>query len=180
MRQVTMIIAVLACIAAIPIVSAAAMSVGIGSMTGAQGSSLDVPLIVGNAKDLGSMDIVIYYDPAVLSVVSVEKGSLNQGMISANTDTPGIISMGLLDPAGMNGDGAVAVIRFKAIGANGATTPLGISSVLAYNVKTHIDIQTASNGGTFTVKQGSAGAPGFEAVMGILSVVSLLIIRKIK
>ena len=179
MTEIKVLIAFCICCSFVGSVSAAAMNIGIGTVSGNTGSIIDVPVTISNAKDLGSMDIVVSYDPAVLSVVSVEKGTLNKGMIMANSDTPGTIAIGIVDANGINGEGAVANIRFKVIGPNGATSPLKITNVLAYNVKTHSDIQTATSSGTITVKQGGLGIPGFGVVSAALAGMIVLMLRKV-
>lgn len=179
MDYIKVLIAFCICCSFVSMVSAAAMNIGIGTISGGTGSTIDVPVTISNAKDLGSMDIVVSYDPAVLSVVSVEKGILNNGMIMANSDTPGTIAIGIVDANGINGEGAVAVIRFKVNGPNGATSPLTITSVLAYNVKTHSDIQTATSSGTVTVKEGGMRTPGFEVVTAVLAGMIVLVLRKV-
>jgi len=162
-----------------PAVSAAAMTVSTGTASGGPGSIIDVPVSVDNAKDLGSMDIIVSYDPSVLSVVSVDKGPLNKGMISANTETPGTVSIGIVDAGGINGNGAVAVMKLKISGSVGASSPLRIEQAMAYDVKTHVDIQTVTTSGIFTVKQTGLGAPLPEIVpFAALSVAGIFSWRK--
>lgn len=158
MRVLTILLTALVICVVLPSVSAAGMTVGAGSATAAPGSTFDIPVTVTNARDLGSMDLSISYDPGVISIVSVEKGSLNKGLLSANTDTPGTVTIVIVDSQGMNGDGPVAVIKCKAAGTDGTTT-MTVSSVLAYNVKSHVDIRTERSAGIVTVKNGGVGAP---------------------
>jgi hypothetical protein len=158
MKTVPAVLALLFCCLFASPVSAAALTVSAGTVNGGPGSTVTIPVNVENAKDLGSMDIVISYDPSVLSAVSVDKGSLNKGMISSTTDMPGIISLGIVDADGINGNGAVAEITMKVTGADGASSTLSIDRVLAYDARTHLDIQTVTGSGTFTVKQGGPGA----------------------
>jgi hypothetical protein len=177
----------LACLAAmIWATPVAAMTVAVGSATGAPGDIVEIPITVEGAKNLGSMDILITYDPAVLSVDSVDSGALNTGLLSVNKDTAGTVSIGIVDANGINGEGAIAVIKFKVTGGNGATSALAISNILAYDVKTHVDIQTTTSGGTFTVNQPQQGGqksnvtPGFETAAGVLAVALLVVIRKVR
>lgn len=177
----------LVCIALLCIIvytgpAAAEMTVSIADSHGGPGSSVDIPVSVENADNLGSMDIVISYDPSVLSVISVEKGSLNKGMISADTTTPGIVSIGIVDAGGINGNGPVAVLKVKVTGEKGASGPLRIDRLLANNVKTHIDIQAGTHDGTFSVQSGGLGVPlpAYLACASIIIAVVVAVRKKIK
>jgi hypothetical protein len=169
---------ILVCILILPGVSAIAMTVSTGTSSGGSGSIIDVPISVDNAKDLGSMDIIVSYDPSVISIVSVDKGTLNKGMISANTETTGMVSIGIVDAGGINGNGAVAVMKINITGSEGAASPLHIEQVLAYDVKTHVDIQTTTNSGTVTVKKTGPGAPLPMEVSLIALVAAVILFTK--
>jgi hypothetical protein len=119
-----------------------------------------VPVTVSGANNLGSMDFLISYDSSVLVAQGVEKGSLNKGMISANTTVPGLISVSIADSGGMTGTGDVAVILFAVNGSAGATSPLALANVQAYDAGTYLDVPLTLSDGTFTVVAGPSGGTG--------------------
>ena len=157
-------------------VSAADMAVSIADVSGASGSSIDIPILVKDAQNLGSVDISVTYDPSVLNVISVEKGSANKGMISSKTDVPGVVSIGIVDAAGITGSGDIAVMRCKIVGAAITVSPLTITSVKAYDAKTFNDIKTIKSSGTLTVKGKGLGVPGFEAAIAVLAFAGVMVI----
>lgn len=162
-------------------VAAAPMGVAINDSTAAPGSTVEVPIAVSGAQGLGGIDLLVSYDPAVLNATSVEKGPLLKGMLSANTDTPGYVSLSAIDPDGINGEGPLVMVRFRVIGANGASSPLSITRVTAYDVGTYLDQPAAPRDGTFTVSGGPGGAaPGFGAGIAAASLAALclLVLRR--
>ena len=159
---------------------AAGLSLGIADASGSTGSTVDVPVTVQEAQNIGALDIGIMYDPEVLSVVSVEKGSLVRGMFVSNTGTPGILTLGMIDTQGMTGSGPVAVVRFRVTGAARTESPLEFLEVLAYDLTSHDPLAMTQNGGTFTVTAEAAPAggtiPGFDALaaLGALGVIGAI------
>lgn len=158
------------------VVSAADMRVAIADTTGGSGSSIDIPIVVTDAQNLGSVDIVVTYDPSVLNVISIEKGSANKGMISSKTDVPGVVSISIVDPAGITGQGDIAVMRCKIVGGTGTISPLTITSLKAYNAKTLIDVKTIKSSGTLTVKSKGLGVPGFEVAIAVLACAGVIVL----
>jgi hypothetical protein len=173
-KKTIITIALLACF--IPCAPAALLTVGVSNVTAAPGSTVDVPVTVSGAQGLGSMDLAMSYDPAAVSVVSVDKGSLGKGLFSSNTGKPGIVTVSIADPAGISGDGSVAIIKVKVNGDAGTTSDIAIYNVLAYDVKTHLEIPVQKTDGMLTVKKGGWGLPGFgfAAVAGALVVLGVL------
>ncbi len=144
---------------------ASALTVKVSDASGAVGDAVDVPVIVENAQNLGSMDIVITFDPQILKVKSVGKGELNKGLLTSNTGE-GVVAISLADSKGINGNGNIAVITFEVLKAG--TSDLVIQSVKAYDVNTHTDIQVETQNGKFTAKEGGGkSTPGFEAFAAI-------------
>ena len=157
---------------------AAGLSLSIADASGSTGSTVDVPVMAQDARNIGALDIGIMYDPGVLSVVSVEKGSLVRGMFVSNAKTPGIITLGIVDTEGMTGTGPVAVVRFRVAGAAGTESPLEFLEVLAYDLTSQDPLAVTRNDGTFTVTEGATGGsiPGFGvlAALGALGVIGAL------
>ncbi len=157
--------------------TASALTVKLPEATGSVGSSIEVAVEVENAKDLGSMDIVIAFNPEIVKVKSVGKGELNKGLISSNSKE-GVVAISLADSKGINGDGAVALIEFEAL--KEGKTALTIQSVKAYDVNTHVDIKVDKQDGKITVAgvREEKKSPGFEIGIAIAVLVALALKRR--
>lgn len=133
-------------------VANAELIVEIPDASGKVGDVINIPVNVKDAKSVGSMDIAITYDPSIVSIEKVEKGSLSKGIVSSNTENPGIIIVSVVDSSGINGDGEVVKLTFKLL--KEGSTPLKIENVKAYDANTHIDIIAATSDGSITVENG--------------------------
>jgi len=57
----------------------------VSDITGAKNSTVEVPIILEGASEVGSMDMVLNYDSDVLRAVAVEAGELGKNaLIEAN------------------------------------------------------------------------------------------------
>ena len=69
----------------VSLASAGSLTVSVSDTTGAKNSTVDVPIILEGASEVGSMDMVLKYDPDVLRAVAVEAGKLGKNaLIEAN------------------------------------------------------------------------------------------------
>ena len=119
----------------VSLASAAGFTVSVSDTTGAKGSTIEVPIILEGASEVGSMDIVLNYDADVLCAVDVEAGALGKNaLIESNTAKEGEVIIALADSSGINGDDAVAIVTFEVIGDAGATSYLTLEEVLLYNI----------------------------------------------
>ena len=163
-------------------VSAAGLSVQVSDATGRTGDTVDVPVTVTGAQDLGALDLLVQYDPGVLNAIGVEKGSLTKGMVLANTETPGTIAIALIDTQGISGSGPIVVMKFQVTGATGATSPLTLVVARGNHVRTHEEFPVQMAGGTFTVTDeapaGGGTIPGFDALAALsaLGVIGAILI----
>ena len=169
-RFMVVAIALLLCLS-----TAQALVVKVPEVSASAGESVDVAVIVEGANELGSMDLVITFDPEIVEVMSVGKGELNRGLLSSHT-TDGKLAISLADSKGISGDGEIAVITFKAL--KEGTTELKIESVRAYNVNTHTDIAVDATNGKLTVSKPNA-TPGFEVAGAVAAITALLIRRRL-
>lgn len=160
------------------IVHAEQVQVGISDASGEYESMVEVPITITGADDVGSLDMVITYDPDLLQVDSVSKGELNEGIISSNTNTEGILSIGIVDQNGINDDGEIAVISFTVINTTGSS-PVIVESLDVYDVD-GLEIDASAQSGTFTVSKLSsdpkAESPGFELMVLLLGIICIILI----
>jgi len=118
------------------------------------GSTFKIPLTLGGGVDITAVPVQITYDPAHLSLVSVEAGDLlsRDGQAVAlvhRDDGPGLITLNASRPPGakgVNGDGVVCVLSFQAK-ATGSSM-LSISHPGALNSSQH---QVPAQGGQAVV-----------------------------
>jgi hypothetical protein len=111
------------------------LTISVSDITGAKGSTVEVPINLEGASEVGSMDIVLNYDANVLSAVDVEAGALGKNaLIESNTARKGKVIIALADSSGINGAGAVASVAFEVIGDAGTTSALTLEAVLVHNL----------------------------------------------
>jgi hypothetical protein len=149
--------------------AAAPMAVSVDSATVGVGAKAEIPVKVSGALNLGAMDIVITYDPAVLQFSRADLGEIStNGIIEENSATPGTVKIGLVDTKGISGDGTLIKLQYNVIGKSGATTQVKPQVSGAWNLDL-VDIQTTNSGGTISI--GGAKSPlSSVTVLGALCV----------
>ena len=160
-------------------VAGAEVVVKVGDGSGAVGETATLSVEMIGAENVGSMDLVLTYDPEVLKVVKVDKGAMVKGLFSSNTDEAGIIGIGLVDSQGMSGDGEVARITFEVL--KEGQCEVRIVDAKAYDVETHVDLSVKTENGVFKAEAGGTKAkstPGFEFWIAAIAVAGGLMLRR--
>lgn len=152
----------------------AGLTVSMDDAEGAKGGTTGVPLNVSDALALGSMDIVLKYDPSVLRAMTVEGKTLGENAyIEANNANKGEVAIALADSRGINGDGTFATVTFEVIGGIGSMSPLTIEKVTAHNIDL-AQISATTKGGTFKVTSEAPREAGDDTmVMLVITAVSI-------
>lgn len=162
----------------VSMVSAEQTMITITDASGSYEETIEVPITISNAENVGSMDMALTYDPTILQVDSVSKGELNKGMISKNTETDGILSLGIADQNGINGDGEIAVVSFTVMNETGSS-PLILEDLYVYDVD-GLELDASAQSGTFTVSKLSsypkAESPGFELMVLIMGIIGIIVV----
>jgi hypothetical protein len=154
------------------IAQAAGLEVSVSDATGAKGGTALVPLNLSGASAIGSMDIVLKYDPGILRAMSVEGTGLGENAyIEANTAKEGEAVIALADSRGMNGDGAFAIVSFEVLGGIGSTSQLTIEKVTVHNIDL-VQISATTKSATLKVT-GEAPKSG-DGAMVILEITAIL------
>lgn len=163
----------------ISVASGASLVVSIGDIQESSGSTVQVPIALAGAKDVGSVDLVLKYDPSVLKAVSVETADLSKNAImESNITNQGQIYIALVDASGINGDGEIATISFSVLGETGASSPLSLIEASVYNLEL-VEQQTTAKNGVFTVSEGSKGIGyAFFLITLIAVLLAAMAIRK--
>ena len=177
MKKILILVGVLCLVS---LASAAGLTVSVSDTTGAKGDTVEVPIDLEGALDVGSMSIVVKYDPDVLMVVAVEEGKLSKNaLIEANTAREGEVIIALIDSSGMNGNGAVAIISFEVTADIGSTSPLTLEEISVSSVDM-VEIITTTESGTFNVEEAKLGDAGVMTLTIAAIICALIIIRKRK
>ncbi len=75
---------------------------------------LSVPVLVADANDIGTINMTIEYDAEILTAITATTGpAAASGVVECSTETPGKITLRLVDATGMSGSGAVMLLRFR-------------------------------------------------------------------
>ena len=123
-------------------------------------TNVNVPIHLTGAENIGSLEFVLTYDPAVLEVSGVEAGGLAQSaLFDFGTRSPGRLWSGLIDSEGINGDGPIAVVSFKVVGPDASTSLLALENITTYDASSLLDILTNATSGSFTVDGRALTAP---------------------
>ena len=100
--------------------------------TALPGRTVLLPVMLQQADGLTSLGFTLNYDPAVAEVVSISKGaSLSPASFNYNGDIPGAVRLGFAATTAVNSGGSAAIVEFKIIGAQGSSSSILLSDVLA-------------------------------------------------
>ena len=122
--------------------------VSLPAISGDSGALIEVPISVSNVNGLTAADLRITFTSGILSAQSVRVGNLTAGwVLSANTATPGTVTISMASATAVAGSGVVAIITFRVNGAPTTQTPLTVASALLNDGA----ITCALSPGNFTV-----------------------------
>ena len=111
---------------------ALAVTVSMPANAGAPpGLTTTVAVDISSANGVLGTDIVITFDPAVVTAQAVAKTSLSSPhTLTSNLSTPGVLRISLFGATPLSGSGALLNITFRSEGPAGANDPLHFQSVL--------------------------------------------------
>ena len=131
--------------------------------TPAPPTDIVVPINLERASNVGSLEFVLLFEPAVLRVSKIEGGALaSNALIESSDGSPGRVWVGMIDVNGMSGDGPVAVITFTIVGDRESASSLTLQNVVAHDATTLLDILTEASVGNFSVGDYALTAPTLE------------------
>jgi len=143
--------------------TAGAVTVSVDGASSGYGTTVDIPIDVSSTSNIGAMDISLTYDPSVISPTGVvANGTLISAsdLIANYTGTSGIVNVSIASTSGITGIGSIAIVQFSVVGSGGATSPLTLSTVDAYDlgnptivngsVAGYAELTVTSTSGTFT------------------------------
>jgi uncharacterized protein (DUF2141 family) len=117
-----------------------------------KGKTVEIPIMMCNAKDLANMDLDWSYNAAVLKIIDVTKGSLNKkALFEWNEVSAGKLKISFASSKGVTGSmNSIAVMKFEVIGNPGATSTL-TGTVTTASKTDGSKITVGVNPGKFTV-----------------------------
>ena len=120
--------------------------------------SLELPVEVVSASNVGAIAFEIVYDSALLEVTDVKPDDLAEGATSGyNNDTPGRLLV-VVQGALINGDGTLVKVHFTLTEGTGSITlPLENLQVLDASTSAAVPFQTVA--GSVSAEDGSWVAP---------------------
>ena len=130
-------------------VLAGGTTIFVNDVSANHGETIQMPINISGAKDIGSMDISLQYDPNVLSLKSVEKGNLTQDSIVEWNAKADKVLIGIVGGSGTNGNGSLAILFFDVLGYPGSISDLDLEAS-AFNVM-FSPIPLKISDGVFTV-----------------------------
>ncbi len=101
-------------------------SLGLPDTGGKQNAIVQVPISAADVEGLVAADLMVTFDPAVLSAQGADAGSLTPGWsLAANTGAPGQIVLAMASPGGgVSGSGVLAYLEFEVVGSSATTSAL--------------------------------------------------------
>ncbi len=136
--------------------------VRIGDAHAEQNAATVVPVTIHNASDLGSIDLELSFDPAVVTVTSMTAGDFDVTISNLEETATGfakIVAFQAANP-GLNGAIVLAQVTLTAVGAVDATSPLIITVNMMTDATPHCrNLSYSVTNGSFTVIHPSEPTP---------------------
>ena len=115
-----------------PTPASASTLLSVSNRTGAPGGSVLVPILIEKAEHISQFKFSLGYDPDVLEVVRVYRGSLFAGAtFTDDIGKPGVVRMEFFFEDGISGDGSAALVEFRIVGDQGSSSPLTLSEPMS-------------------------------------------------
>ena len=120
-----------------------------------QYKTIDIPVDIVGATNIGSLHFEITYDPAMLLAIEVENGTLaDDAMFEYSVEYPGRVIVGIIDSEGISGDGPVTVIAFQ-IKEEGVIIPLYLENIIAHDAASLAKVLFTPSEGDISAGEGS-------------------------
>jgi hypothetical protein len=91
------------------------------------GQEVVIPIMICNANDIANMDLSVRYDNTALQFKDAVKGSLNANTLFESNNIGNTVKIAFAGKSGFSGSGSIAVLTFKVIGSNGASSPITVT-----------------------------------------------------
>ena len=120
------------------------VSLQIPTLSARPGDTLTVPILVNDASEIAGAEIVVTYDPEVLTALEVKTTDLTQDFSIADSVSQGKVAITLASGEGISeGSGNLVDIVFKITGSSGDSTSLVLKKAKLYDEGTNpISVET--------------------------------------
>ncbi len=123
-------------------------------------STLDIPVTVRGASNLGSLQLEVRFDPQALELKGVKAGPLaRNALVDSKLSAPGRVQIGLVAASGISGDGGVVLLTFAPAGKAGPVS-LTVEQLQAADTDLR-DLVVTTTAGQF----GGTGSPATGPVI---------------
>ncbi len=121
-------------------------------------STLDIPVTVRGASNLGSLQMELRFDPQALELKGVKAGPLaRNALVDSKISAPGRVQIGLVAASGISGDGGVVMLTF-ASGGKAGTVSLTVEQLQAADTDLR-DLVVTTTAGQFSGTASPATGP---------------------
>ncbi len=134
----------------ISLVSASGTTIGIDDYSVESGNTVTAPIMVNNTVMLGGGNITFTYDSTVVHVTDVLQGDLRYSFRYRIDNGSGWMCANALDVDGLSGNVTFAHLALTAVGDDGDTSPLSITSANIFDID-YTTIAYTVNNGSFTI-----------------------------
>ncbi len=118
-----------------------------------------IPVLGENVAGLITLHLELVYDPDVLTPTEVILApGLSDALLEYAVDSPGRLVVGLIEPRGYTGDGALMQIVFE-VGQTDEASPLELERLEAFGGESFIDIPTTPREGVYRAAENEFDAP---------------------
>ena len=134
----------------ISLVAASETTIGIDDYSVEPGNTVTAPIRINDTVMLGGCEINFTYDPTVVHVTDVLQGDLRFSFMSNVNNGSGWMQANALDTEGLSGNVTFAYIDLTAVGDDGDTSPLNITSINLVDIN-YTEISYTVNNGSFAI-----------------------------
>lgn len=159
MNKIIIIAGIIIIIIAIVIIAVFVMGGDDGDDNQQLSGQIQVPINFKGAENVGSIGIELQYDSTIIEAIDVENGEFSSdAMVEFNISNPGLVIIGIVDSAGITGNGAIAVVSFDVL-ENKGTSTLAFTNLQTHDATTLIDIINTGIDGSFNSESNTFSAP---------------------
>lgn len=112
-----------------------------------------------NLENLLTLHLELTYDAGLMAPTGAKLGSgLADALLEFNVDSPGRLTLGLIDPRGLSRDGVLIQVEFEVSATVGESSP-NIEKIEAFGGENLIDLPVSARNGSFNADQDVVSPP---------------------
>jgi len=134
----------------ISLVAASETTIGIDDYSVEPDNTITVPIRINDTVNMCGCEINFTYDPTVVHMTGVTRGDMRYSFKFNVNDSSGWMRANALDVAGLSGNVTFAYLDLTAVGGDGDTSPLNITSANIFDIN-YTEIPYTVNNGSFAI-----------------------------